>query len=274
MTDNLNNEVQPNEAKAPEVTTEEVQAQPELAAQGQGSGPWTDDLASTFEDEGMRSQVDAFLRDKVQPYVTQLEQRSKPSEEMEIAGQLYSDLREDPGSTYLAITEELFGTEASTAIQAALAESFGIEEEGDTTGPGPNAEEADLDPRVARLLAKDEEREAREAYDNALAQVKAKDPELDVELFHPFVVSAEGDMASAYQGYKEWIGKAREHFGPQLSDEEVAAAAKAAQGPPVIGSDVRSPTTPPVQKRYSSMDQAIDDFLDEERSAPPVVGGT
>ena len=75
MTD-TQTEAQPTEAKAETVDTTEVQ-EPTQATQGQGSGPWANDLSSTFEDESIRTQVDSFLREKVQPYVTQLEQRSK-----------------------------------------------------------------------------------------------------------------------------------------------------------------------------------------------------
>lgn len=266
----MTQEAQPVEAKTEDVVgTTEVQepaAQPAEATQGQGSGPWANDLASMFDDEGIRTQVDSFLREKVQPYVTNLEQRSKPSPEVELATQLYTDLREDPSSTYLAITEELFGEDGALAIQRALAESFGVGVEDE---PAPTQPSGDLDPRVARAVEHIERQQAREAYDNALAEIRVKDPELNEELFHPFVVAADGDVETAYQGYKQWHDQAKSQFGSTGEELDVTPAA-----PPVIGSDVQTPAAPPVQKTYSSFDDAMDDFLADMRggSAPPVVG--
>lgn len=260
-------EEQATEPKTEAVDTTEVQEQAQPAAQGQGSGPWTNDLASTFEDEGIRTQVDTFLRDKVQPYVTQLEQRSKPSPEDELGIQLYNDLREDPSSTYLAITEELFGEDGALAIQRALAESFGVELEDEPASAQPSG---DLDPRVARAVEHIERQEAREAYDSALTELKGQDPELDEELFHPFVVAADGDIQTAYRGYKQWSDRVKSTYAPAEEGAELDVSAAA---PPVIGSDVQAPTAPPVQKTYESFDDAMDDFLADVRGgAPPVVG--
>jgi hypothetical protein len=251
----------------PEVTTpvqEPVAVEPP-AAQGQGSGPWSDDLQSVFTDDGIRTQVDAFLREKVQPYVTQLEQKSKPSQEQEIAISLYDDLRQDPGSTYLAITEELFGEEAAEAIQQALSSSFGIEDEPETPTP-----DTPLDPRLARVIESFEAREAQEAYDSALTQVKtqaqAEGVPLEDSLFHPFVVSAEGDMSVAYDAYKEFVSQAPQKLG--LATEQPAAP----EAPPAIGSDIQAPAAPPTEPSYSSLDDALDDFFKESKAAPPVVG--
>lgn len=260
----------PEAPKTDEVSTTPVQEPVTVevtdAAQGQGSGPWTGDLESVFTDEGIRTQVDAFLREKVQPYVTQLEQRSKPSQEDEIALALYSDLREDPGSTYLAITEELFGPEAAESIQEALQSAYGIEDQ----EPEPQTTDTPLDPRVARVIESFEAREAREAYDAALTQVKTQaqteQVNLNDELFHPFVVSAEGDMQAAYDAYKAWYGQAASVFNPQTETQE------APQAPPVIGSDTQAPAAPPTQPSYSSLDDALDDFFAEQKAAPPVVG--
>jgi hypothetical protein len=252
------------EPKTEAVTTTEVQEPAPIApvTQGQGSGPWANDLNSLFEDEGVRGQVDTFLRDKVQPYVTQLEQRSKPSEEQELAYQLYEDFQSDPSSTYLAITEELFGEDGAIAIQRALAESYAVDDETPIATPTQTS----ADPRVLEAVDYIERQRAQEAYDSDVGQLAETDPDLDRDLLHPFVVAADGDIQAAYERYRHWYDGVKSKFVP--AEEPVEAEA-----PAVIGSDVQTPAAPPTQKTYSSLDDALDDFFAEERgSAPPVVG--
>lgn len=274
-------EAQAVEPKTTDQPTTEVQepAVPatEPTAQGQASGPWTKDLEGIFTDEDVRSQVDTFLRDKVQPYVTQLEQRSKPSEDVEAATELYHDLREDPGSTYLAITEELFGPDAAATIQQSL---LGVNADNPQDDleyvSGDFDDDQTLPPRVARAVEAIEQREAAEQYDKQMSAVQTKDPEVDADLFHPFVVSAQGDFDAAYQGYRQWLDSAKSKLGvsgDQQVDAQAVADAVTQGAPPVLGSDSQAPTAPPTQKNYTSIDDALEDFFAEQRgTAPPVVG--
>jgi hypothetical protein len=234
-------------------------------------GPWADQLAQQFQDEAVRGQVDAFLRGNVQPYVTQLEQsRNKDAEE------LYTQLSESPGETYLAITEELWGEEAANAVRESL-----IALNSDEPPPDPQANPAtppeptpDLDPRVARLVEKEEEAERAREYQEALTAFKGKSEEhgkINDRWFAPFVVSADGDLPTAYEGYKQWLTDVEAKYAPPPPTEE---GAPAAEPPPVIGSDTTATTAPPTVKQGQSLDEAITDFLDEQRAskAPTAVG--
>lgn len=266
--------VQPGQGQGTETetaTTEgtDVQAaQPTAVEPTQGSGPWANDLAEVFADEAIREQVDGFLRERVQPYVTQVEQRSQ------VAGQLYEDLSNTPGPTYLAITEELFGDEVATEIHQMLLKRFG---ESDEQAPAPEAQapaateapqQGDLDPRV-KAVVDHYEKEQREAQYNALIKAAVdKHPDIKPDYFHPFVAAANGDTELAYAGYKAWRDGMLADHQAQTEGEQTA------QPPAVLGSDTRTPTTPPTEKKYKSMDEAIDDTIAELRQGAPLTVGS
>lgn len=82
-----------------------VAVTPEPAA----AAPWTKDITERFTDEAVRAEVDAYLREKQQPYITKLEQEraealnktwvhdqlnERPESLSEIAEQLYPGLGE------------------------------------------------------------------------------------------------------------------------------------------------------------------------------------
>lgn len=258
----------------PSVTDAAV-AQPDP---GQGAGPWADQLASTFEDQQVREQVDAFLRGNVQPYVTQLEQSRNPD-----ADALYQALNDSPGETFLAISSELWGDDAAEAIREALVAQSGDETpppaetppaadtQQNAAAPAPPA--AGLDPRVERVVTSFEETERQRQYTDALAAFK-QDGHSDVvdELFAPFVATAGGDFDTAYAGYTKWLADFKSTAGVPADNVETPAVPEA---PQVLGSDSQATTAPPVTKQYGSLDEAIDDFMSENRSsAPTPVGST
>lgn len=253
--------------------TDAVQGQQAEQSAPQGvSGPWADKLESRFDDPAIRAQVDEFLKADVQPYVTQLEQsRSDVPEE---AGLLYNDLLENPAETYLAITHELYGPEAAQAVQRALdqgatpeqAAAVGqqVAEEGEVDDEG--------DPVLERMREDYIERQQAEAYTEALNAVKDQLPEgeeLIEDLFHPFVVSTNGDFDAALEGYRSFVKEAKEKFG--LSPDQIPDSI---EPPPTLGSDSQTTTAPPTQKKYESIDEALDDTLAEIRAnkAPATVG--
>lgn len=245
-------------------TAPEVQPNP-----GQGTGPWANDLATLFEDEGVRNQVDEFLRTKVQPHVTQLEQSRR---ELEDAGQLYSALQESPAETYLALTEDIFGTETAQAIRDQLVSLYSEEDEDDELDYD-DVDDTNLPPEVRELL--DERRQTKEAeaynaeLNRVVEQYKDTDAPVVADLFHPFVAAAEGDFDTAYQGYSRWYEQAKAQFGVQPEPEPVE------EPPSVIGSDSTGTSTPPTEKKYTSIDEALTDTLAEMRAnrpAPTVVG--
>lgn len=246
--------------------------QAQQPAEPQGvSGPWADKLNSRFEDQAVRAQVDEFLKAEIQPYVTQLEQaRSDVPEE---AGMLYNDLLENPTETYLAITSEIYGPEAAQAVEQALDQGASPEEAAAVGQQvaGEETEEDESDPVMERMKEEYVNNLQAEAYGNALEQMKEGLPEGEKEafvdeLFAPFVVSANGDFEVALEGYREFVGKAKEQFG--LTPDQIP------DPPATIGSDSTTTTAPPTQKKYESIDDALDDTLAEMRAqkAPATVG--
>lgn len=226
-----------------------------------------------FTDPEVRQQVDGFLREKVQPHVTKLEQSSR---DMDHARTLYEDLQNDPGDTYLALTEELFGPDSVESVIAALQRGEGTTEaESDEPHEADQYDDIDesaLNQDDRQLLDELRQDRARKAYNDAITELQAEHEDIVPELFHPFVHSAGGDLERAYQGYSQWLGKAKSQFGgsaeiPDSLPHEVA--------PPTVGGSGEATSTPPVEKSYDSLDDALDDFFAGERSsAPPVVGSS
>jgi hypothetical protein len=209
--------------------------------------------------------VDTFLRETVQPHVTKVEQERAA---LNAAEQLWNDLSgSESGAAYLAITEELFGADAATQVEKQLAEIFTPQEDTPVT-TDPNT----LDPRVAKAVEIVEANELRTAYNAELDRVAVAHPEIHKDLFHPFVSIAGGDFDKAYEGYNEWTAQwAAAHGGqaPEPPPEGEVA-------PQVIGSDTQTGTAPPLETKYNSVDEAMDAFFDEQKtaSAPSPVGTT
>lgn len=232
--------------------------------------PWAQELASQFADDTIRSQVDEFLRGNIQPYVTRLEQESVGNRD---ANRLWQDFAENPYETYVGVTKELFGDDLALRIASAL------ESDDDPTTDHEEHEVPDYD------LAIDEDElpeSVREAVDFYQQQQQASaweqemnrviedypDVEIDADLLNPFVIAAEGDFDVAVASYAQFVNNAREKFGlsvGDLSDVNV---------PPVIDSDATGTSTPPQQKQYESLDDAMDDFFAEQNAPPPVVGSS
>lgn len=229
------------------------------------AGPWANDLATHFEDETVRSQVDTFLRETVQPYSTKLEQQLaglKPAE------QLYADLVDNPSDTYLALTEELFGEAGAKAIQDQLTTLFGDPEE--PIVPDPAVTPPTINPEDQEAIDWAKQQATQQAYDAEFGRIKGANPDVpaeDWELFHPFVASASGDFDAAAQGFNAWRGQVEQRYKPAEPPPPPDPAA-----PAVVG-DTPTPPAPPVQRDYRNIDDAVDDFFNEQRAAaPPVVG--
>lgn len=231
------------------------------------TGPWAQDVRTAFEDPQVQAAVDAFLREKIQPHVTRVEQQASISKQ---AQELYDDLQADPGQTYLAITEELFGTPAVDKIVAAL-------QAGDVETAATELQAAEGKPEGGEVALNEDDRKLLERlqretlerdYNRDLDSFIA-DGHTDVvkDIFHPFVANADGRFDVAYAQYQEWKGHVpQEWYTPPEAAAETA--------PPTIGGgESAGTTTPPIQKVYTSLDEAMDDFWDEiHPSAPPTVG--
>lgn len=230
-----------------------------------GDGPWAKDLANAFTDPGVRGQVDAFLRERVQPRTTQLEQQLAGTKD---AQQLYSNFQDDPISTYLAVSAELFGDDYAQNLADQLSsdgddDDTSVEEPSvmpDTTQP------QELDPRIQALLDAEDMRNAQQAYDAEIARMQEIDPNLDPDLFHPFMAAAADDEGwnteQAHEMYQNWCEAVKQKLQP--GDEEAPA-------PPALGEGGQSETaTAPKQQ---TLKEAIDAFMAQNAptgDAPPV----
>jgi hypothetical protein len=254
----------PSVTNPPEPTPEPVAPQVETPeAPAATSTPWQKDLEAKFNDPAQRQAVDEFLRETVQPHVTKLEQDSVPNRD---AQQLWDDFTQNPIDTYRAVTTELFGEEQAAQIDRALNAEVNEETGQLETPEGDQVRSEDIqDPRVKAVVEAHEESVRQKDYFDALAQTKAKYKdtiEINDELFHPFVAAADGDMDAAVQGYSKFVETAKTEYG-------AAPAGEAA--PPVVDSTTQTGSEPPTTQKQT-LDQAIDSFLEEQKSPPTTVG--
>lgn len=213
-----------------------------------GDSPWAADLAGIIPDETLRGGVDSYLRTQWQPRVTQLEQQVAASQP---AAQLYNDLTETPVETFVAIGTQLFGDEAGPYLQA----MFEAEQAQEAQAAVVEAGGPPMDPRVQALLDREEQAQREAAYAQEIATIRAQDPELQDEIFHPFVIAADGDFAQAHQAYQAFVAQARQLYG--------GAPVEATPAPHVIGTESAGTTAPPLAPSFSSIDDALNDTMDE-----------
>lgn len=221
-------------------------------------GPWANDLAAYIQDEAARAQADRFLREKIQPHVTQLEQQYAP------ARQLYDDLLQDPSTTLIAVANEIYGDEVAQALAGHLASP-----EEEQTSETETTDAAPVDPRVQQMLEDYEAQKRQEQYEAELARLKEQVPDLDPDDFAPFVITANGDMDAALVGYQNFMQKIQQRYAPATETPPAPAA------PAVVGSEGVGSVPPPVSKQYSSFDDALNDTLAEmraNREGPTTVG--
>jgi len=185
-----------------------------------------------FEDEDLRTKVSEFLGETVQPYVTKIEQEARPNRD---ATRLWEGFNENPVATYVQVSRELYGDEVADRVAAILqGDEAPAEVPSDTAteteqpASEPSEQQGvkfdDLPVEVREAVAKQQEEDQRKAYYGEIDRVKAdnadslpKDeegnPELDVDLFHPFVVANNGDFDAAFAAYNEFYARARRSSG-------------------------------------------------------------
>lgn len=262
MTD-TETQVQPGEGQG-QPTTPPVAAPPVAAPPAANPGPWAADLAASFTDATVRASVDQFLRDRVQPYTTQLEQRAAVAQD---AQRLWDALAADPQGTYQAITAEMYGAEVAAQIQTTLDGQHAAA----TAAAAAAGEPAPVDPRVQAAIDYIENKQNAEIYDAELLKLVTAHPDVDTEIIHDYIALAEGDFEKAYQMYAYRVGQFNAKVG---NGAPVVPPADPALPPPVMGADGATGATP-VTPRRQSLDEAINDFMGEQRAArvaPPVAG--
>ena len=259
---------QPASGQDPQVTAPAVAPAPVVA----NPGPWDADLQLTFDDPNVRAKVDAFMRSKVQPRMTQLEQQLAGSRN---AVALFDDLRTRTDDTFVALANEIYGEKGAEAVLTVLQDRL---KEAEATAAGEPAPEhsvanAPLDPRIEQMLTDYEERRAADLYEEAMGQAISARPDINPDHLHPFVAAANGDFAVAigmYDNYRTQLLSSAGITPEQLNTPPVA--------PPALGSDVggAASSTTPVEPRKQTLDQAIEEFVRENsprnRVAPPVMG--
>lgn len=251
--------VQPTEPAAPAAAP----PAPPAPAPTPGDGPWAADLQTLFTDEQVRGQVDQFLRSKVQPYTTQLEQQAAAARD---AQRLYSDLNENPYDTYVALTTEMFGEEAGNALLAQLQQQVGAQEQQPAAPEQPTPPAgAPADPRVENVINWFEQQQAEQQYDAELARIQQAHPDVNADLFHPFVAAAEGDFDQAYQLYST--------YGQQWAAANATAGEQPA-APPTLGSVGQTAPPGAGDPQPKTIADAVDAFVASQRAnaeAPPVT---
>lgn len=245
---------------------EPVAEQPVVAASPvtptPGDAPWSADLPTYFQDEAARAAADRYLREKHQPYVTQLQQQVA---EAAPARQLYEGFLESPNETLLEVASELYGDEVAGKFQALL--EAGVEPEAAAAAAVEAAPQPAVDPRLEEMWAEREAQRHQAAYEAELARVQGEHPTVDAELFAPHVVANSGDFDKALASYKIWEANVAAKYGGTPAEAHV---------PAVLGSGGSTGVQPqPIEQKYGSLDDALDATLAEMRAAreaPTVVG--
>lgn len=245
-------------------------AQPPATTPPAPVSPWAADLAAVVTDDDTRAAVDQYLRSNWQPRMTQFEQQVA---EAAPALELVNDFRSDPVATFQAVANEIWSDDPQ--MVARITAAFAQEQQ-PAAPPTPPADSTPRDPEVEEMLADYQAQQREKAWDDAIVALKAahpEDPTISGPTLSPFVITADGNFELAYQGYRRFIAELQQAHGLTTPQAEAAAAAQAAQAattappPPSLGTAESSPSTPPVQKRHASLDDALDEFLDEQRSA-------
>ena len=241
--------------------------------------PWANDLAEIFADDSTRSQVDEFLRSKIQPYITKLEQESAPDRN---AARLWDAFHSDPIATYEQVTREIYGEEEADRIMSAVRNQVDEEDLSDVDIDDELSDVSDEDtinmdklpPEVREFVEEGLREKERQQYDALLSDVEkemaAMDPPVPFKStqFEPYLIAYDGDLDAAKAAYVEWVNEARQTFGLNLPKPGEL------QPPPTIGSDTQSAGggAPPQQETYASFDDAIDSFFAEQKQPPPTMG--
>lgn len=237
--------------------------------------PWTNELREAFEGaEDPLTAADTFIREKIQPRITTLEQDYAKTAD---ARELYTDLQENPLETYYNVTAALFGEDVANRL---IAE---IQPGNDPADPEIELEDGEgeidlesLPPSVRDLVAKQQEADSKEAFEGLIEDVKGREDvdsdNFDTQAFSAALVAVDGNVENAVELYNKWEGRFKERYAPaeENTGEQIPAP------PATLGSDTPSPATPEQPKQYTRFDQldeAMDDMLNETRpAAPPAVG--
>ncbi len=255
------------EQKASDSKTEKRdESQPpakEAEAKEKGPGPWTQKLAEAgLEDPAF----DEFLRTEVQPYITQLEQGGAVDSDDPFQGDvelrdasfdLVQALRENPEQAYAELGELLGLTSADPEVDGMDGEEAAPGYDEGTDGAEDEAQEEPEEMAYVRQLMEREEMEKQDAeLKEFLDQLGERIEGFDPDLYISALLSAQGDLDATLEHYM----KMHNRYG---LTERAREAAKSKESPEVLGPEGGTP--PPETPKYSSLDDAINSYMSEER---------
>lgn len=249
-----------------------------------GDSPWGKDVQEMFESPEEQAAIHKWMQEKQQPYITKLEEEGAENRK---ANNLWNQFAEDPQGTFERVAKELYEDQAGAIIAAAKGEAAPTNNQPFTDSDDePLWDVEDLPKEVQDLINKQKESEIEAAWNAEMNRIeedfdKDEDVEFDPNLFYPFVAGADGDFDEAATAYKDWYAKSAEKFKVNLElpggdgNEGEGDEGEGNDDPPVVvNSKSRQTSAPPQDKKYGSIDAAIDDFLEESNAPPPVVGST
>jgi hypothetical protein len=258
------------------------------------ASPWQQDIMATFPDPAVAAQVDNFLRARVQPRVTQLEQQYAATEE---ARQLWESFHQDPEGTFNAVRDQLvsLGYSVGQATQMATDAQVQAAQQPAPAAPMQTAAAQTEDPRLAEMYADWTRQRELAAYDAAIEQI-VNDPanaDINPNRLHIYVAAADGDFDQALVMYRADIANVLMSYGvdpttatPQQVDaaadvaQQAQVAAAAPGAPPVMGGGAGAPvpTTPDYRAEGLSPQQALHKSIEDAAAmmlrsgaAPPVA---
>lgn len=252
--------------ETPEATPAAVTPPP--AVEPTPTSPWAADAATYFGDNAeAQAAFDRYMREKQQPYVTQLEESTKDAREY------YNDLQNDTDNTLRALIEQRYGGEFATEFDAL----FGTPDPEPTPPATPAADEIpewakplveSHQQRVDRELAESQAAAYQEFKNGLKASHGLTDD--DLGLIDPFIYGSAHDADAAVTAYRAWLAKAG--VAPTPTTEQPATP------PPVLGDGATTAATPPLATEYKSYDQigdAVKNFFSRtgpSATPPPIVG--
>ncbi len=264
-------------------TTDSAPPAAQPAAPPAQVAPWTSDLEQYISDPAARAEADRYMREKVQPRITQLEDSP--------AQRLYRDLVDETKQdvTVAAVVGQIYGEEYAQKFVALFGEEGEGLEEGQTIEEGVQEAAGKPDENaewVAQKRAEEKEVADQREYDafmdrvvgdegNAEWRTLLNDADFtltadDKPLLAPFMAGSEtvGEAVTKYADYVKKFAAKHGHTPAQAAGEQAA--------PPATLGDAGAPaSTPPTQTKYTSWDQlteAVQEYQAEQRSkAPPAT---
>lgn len=276
---------QPAEQPAAPETAPPETPQPAETPGFQSDAPWAKSLTERFQDVEQQRQVDAYLREEIQPYITRREQ------ELGQVNDVWNNLWDEEQSigTYLALTEEMYGPEFAQAVAQQIVAGG---ENGQQPEAGAEPQLSDEEsfqqwleqqpPQVQEMMQERLQSQEDQQYEAELDTARGAEPTITglEHMFSQYVVAADGDVQMATETWREQMAPTVRYAMEQaqkgdytlakqlgLAEEQAADAAPdpADPGPPaVLGTTGAAGTaTGPTVPGHRSMDEAMEEFFAE-----------